>query len=682
LNDAIRAARRVAVAAWILLLAPVPVSAQDAEVLLQRRPETLGRRGSVARVATVDLDRDALQRLRLRTQATIAGFPLGADATATVEVERFEPFVAGATARLVTDEGTEALPLPDRIYFRGRVADAKDSRVLIIAGSDFVRGFVARGDTLHRFGPDRDGNHVAWSLADADPGSLPQVPLCGNDSFPELVRSSAPARPRAVLPVPQGPYDPTLLVEIFLETDQEFLELFTTTSDALAYLGDLAASVSTIYDADTDVRIVFRGIRLWQATDPWRRRNTSGMLDEVREYWTENEAATPRDLVHFVSGKGVTGGIAFLDVLCSPAWGYGVSTVFGSFDVLDPAATWDVTVVAHELGHNFGSDHTHCYDPPVDGCYAAESGCYSGPTSLPPGGGTIMSYCHLLPGGEANINLTFGAVVSDTLRGGATVAACVGAPCGDGVLDPGEACDDGNVEDGDCCAADCSAVAADGVACDDGETCTASDQCTAGSCGGTPVADGTGCDDGSLCTAESCIAGACVAVAAPASGCRQPTVPRAAALSLKNATGGRKDAVGFKWNKGEETLQADFGDPLASDDYALCIYDADSDVVIAAQIPAGGICAGRECWKSGVRGIAYRDKDNTPDGMNRVSLRAGGPGKAAVSAKGKGEPLKMTPIDDITLPVQAQLRRDGACWEATFSLPTRRTGEAFKATSD
>lgn len=682
MNDAFRATGRVAVAAWILLSAPAPVLAQDGDVLLQRRSETLERRGAVARVARVDLDRDALRRLRQRTGATIVGFPLGADATATVEVERFEPFVAGAAARLVTDEGIQALALPDRVYFRGRVADAKDSRVLIIAGSDFVRGFVSSGDTLHRFGPDRDGNHVSWSLADADPAALPQAPLCGNDSFPELVRSSGPARPRAAQPAPQGPYDPTLLVEIFLETDQEFLELFTTTNDALAYLGDLAASVSTIYDADTDVRVVFRGIRLWQVTDPWRRRSTSGMLDEVREYWTENEAATPRDLVHFVSGKGVTGGIAFIDVLCSPAWGYGVSTVFGSFDVLDPAATWDVTVVAHELGHNFGSDHTHCYDPPVDGCYAGEAGCYSGPTSLPPGGGTIMSYCHLLPGGEANINLTFGAVVSDTLRVGATVATCVGAPCGDGVLDAGEACDDGNVDDGDCCAADCSAAAADGVACDDGETCTTSDQCTSGSCGGTPVADGTGCDDGSRCTSESCTAGACVVAAAPASGCFTPSAARAAALSLKNAPGGSRDTVGFKWNKGEETMLADFGDPLASDDYALCIYDADADVVLAAQIPAGGTCAGRECWKSGLTGISYRDKEATPDGINRVLLRAGDAGRAAVAAKGKGEPLKMTPVDDITLPVRAQLRRDGACWEATFSLPSRLTSEVFKAASD
>ena len=44
-----------------------------------------------------------------------------------------------------------------------------------------------------------------------------------------------------------------------------------------------------------------------------------------------------------------------------------------------------------------GSPHTHCYSPPVDGCYkAGGTGCYSGDPVCPAGGkGTIMSYCHV-----------------------------------------------------------------------------------------------------------------------------------------------------------------------------------------------------------------------------------------------------------------------------------------------
>lgn len=69
---------------------------------------------------------------------------------------------------------------------------------------------------------------------------------------------------------------------------------------------------------------------------------------------------------------------------------------------------------------NFNSPHTHDYcniggDPaPVDSCV---KGCRAGgslPTCSAPtpyfngGAGTIMSYCHLLRGGDNNVALTFG----------------------------------------------------------------------------------------------------------------------------------------------------------------------------------------------------------------------------------------------------------------------------------
>jgi hypothetical protein len=73
------------------------------------------------------------------------------------------------------------------------------------------------------------------------------------------------------------------------------------------------------------------------------------------------------------------------------------------------SASSDTHLVAHEVGHTFGSSHTHCYlDPtPIDTCYSGETGCYSGPTSCPAPQtingvtnvrGTLMSYCHNLSG--------------------------------------------------------------------------------------------------------------------------------------------------------------------------------------------------------------------------------------------------------------------------------------------
>ena len=106
--------------------------------------------------------------------------------------------------------------------------------------------------------------------------------------------------------------------------------------------------------------------------------------------------------MQYLSGKAVSGGIAWVGVLCSGDFGsggnhygggYAVTQVYGTY----PLQMWDQFATAHETGHNAGSPHTHCYSPAIDHCYASEPGCYAGPVQNPgAGGGTIMSYCHLL----------------------------------------------------------------------------------------------------------------------------------------------------------------------------------------------------------------------------------------------------------------------------------------------
>jgi cysteine-rich repeat protein len=349
---------------------------------------------------------------------------------------------------------------------------------------------------------------------------------------------------------------------------------------------------------------------------------------------------------------------------------------------MNPDDTWDVIVVTHEIGHNFGSVHTHCYVPPLDMCYSGEPNCYSGPTSLPSGGGTIMSYCHLLPGGVANINLTFGATVSGVIRTGAENGVCIGPPCGDGQLDPGEDCDDGNNVNGDCCSASCTAEP-DGNGCDDGEACTSGDQCAAGACVGSPVADGSPCDDASQCTDDACQSGVCVGVPTPAVGCKVPTLPLKAQLVLKDKTPDKGDRVVWKWTKGEATTFGELGNPTTTDDYELCVYGPGPSLLFSGRVPAGGTCHGLPCWKTIVgKGYSYKDKDRTPDGMEKLSLTSGVAGAAKISAKGKAERLNMPTLGSLALPIEAQLRGAGQCWGATYSTPTVNTTAQFKAKSD
>ncbi|MCP3982239.1 MAG: hypothetical protein GY716_23280 [bacterium] len=87
--------------------------------------------------------------------------------------------------------------------------------------------------------------------------------------------------------------------------------------------------------------------------------------------------------------------------------------------------------------------------------------------------------------------------VCDNAFDGSNDPSCL---CGNGELDAGEECDDGNNDDGDCCASTCE-LEASGSACDDGLFCTVDDTCDgAGSCDG----GARDCDDGELCTDDVC----------------------------------------------------------------------------------------------------------------------------------------------------------------------------------
>jgi cysteine-rich repeat protein len=73
--------------------------------------------------------------------------------------------------------------------------------------------------------------------------------------------------------------------------------------------------------------------------------------------------------------------------------------------------------------------------------------------------------------------------------------------CGDGILDAGEECDDGNTISGDCCDVNCQYEPA-GSSCADGQFCNGEETCNGG--GNCQAGIPPGIDDGVACTDDSC----------------------------------------------------------------------------------------------------------------------------------------------------------------------------------
>jgi hypothetical protein len=216
--------------------------------------------------------------------------------------------------------------------------------------------------------------------------------------------------------VPESLFDSAIstlhTATLAVDTDNELMSIkfANNTTTATNYIASLIASMSSIYERDALVRLL-QGttiLRVSTTPDPYTQA-TSGSasvakLQEFSNIWNTTYASTPRALAMMLSGKqpgGGASGIAWVNTLCSKYYGTSFSQVYTSGTT---PSSGDILVVAHELGHNFGSPHTHCYTTPVDNCYNAEGGCFAGTRSCPASQtingvtsvtGTLMSYCHL-----------------------------------------------------------------------------------------------------------------------------------------------------------------------------------------------------------------------------------------------------------------------------------------------
>lgn len=149
---------------------------------------------------------------------------------------------------------------------------------------------------------------------------------------------------------------------------------------------------------------------------------------------------------------------------------------------------------------------------------------------------------------------------------------------------------------------------------------------------------------------------------APVAGCR---TAQKSLLLIKNGSPDTKDKLIWKWIKGQNTSQADFGNPTVGASYALCIYAGDP---VQTRIAEALVAPGIGWAQLSSKGYKFLDKAGSQDGIQKIVVKGGIAGKAKALVKGKGPNLS-DPTPPLQLPVTVQLINSdsGICWESTFA---------------
>lgn len=386
----------------------------------------------------------------------LPGRPLGRDTVPVAfgdhrEVMQFEEFALWSPkGKIVLHEpnGVREITPPPTRYFRVRSADDEETIGFLAVDdrSQDARGLLLRAD--HRFrltaARARGGDRAVpitsvTAVADRDEWNVPAGSWrCALDGA-RLPREGWPKQPP---PDDRSPGAATTIagsqsyvLSLDIETDYELYVAFGDTNALDAYVRQLTVALAIIYYRDLKVTVQINTIQEYSSAtlSPWHAQASEGVqaaLYELGDYYHTHNPATFRSAVVLLSGKSFNGGTAWEGALCGGEFScsngncgdpmadghyggpYAVCGSIWSGAVPDTTASswlpavdfWALQDYSHELGHVIGGHHTNCIPLTfseqvsagrqyVDQCYSDEYGCYSGATSPPAEGGTIMSAC-------------------------------------------------------------------------------------------------------------------------------------------------------------------------------------------------------------------------------------------------------------------------------------------------
>lgn len=229
-------------------------------------------------------------------------------------------------------------------------------------------------------------------------------------------------------------------VNLYLEVDYDVFVDKGGLEATNRYVTAIFNEAATLY-AKEGIKLNLAQLYVWNTISPYTAYDAYNLLNQFKNKRAGSFKADAGMLLSYKGG----GGIAVVDGLCDP-FNLGYAAIGKSYSAV-PAYSFSVMVLAHELGHILGSNHTHvCVwngnNTAIDGCPGFTDGGCAVP-AVPKQGGTIMSYCHITQYG-INFALGFGPQPGNVIRNRVATAPCMTAcstvvvpppPCGEITFD-------------------------------------------------------------------------------------------------------------------------------------------------------------------------------------------------------------------------------------------------------
>ncbi len=358
--------------------------------------------------------------------------PFKENKTVVLELVRTNILTDDFTLGVISNESTALINYEGGLHYNGVIKDDKNSLVSISIFINYVMGVISDESGNYNLSPLNDrtkpGNYI---IANDRNINFQNSFTCGVDDYDPKFSPSKKIKDNRIIRQSDNTGG---TANIYFECDFKMYQDFSSNTDSVMnYVSGFFNVVKTLYQNET-VPILISQTFVWTTQDPYLALPTTIRI--LKRFGATRQNNFNGHLAHLISTRVPNlGGIGWLDVLCYPysaadsSGPFAYSSIFTTYANF-PVYSYTVQVVAHELGHNFASKHTHACVWPIpggigalDSCYAVEGVCYMGPPI--PRVGTIMSYCVFIAGGSISFTLGFGPRPGDTIRAAYNTAPCV-----------------------------------------------------------------------------------------------------------------------------------------------------------------------------------------------------------------------------------------------------------------